>query len=192
MHGIMHEEIKPHRSLVISDTTIAVEAPIDFLCKKDLEWVGVKHKAGSSFRLLMSAFYDVSASGKFEYVRIIQIIIRIINWVEFKASFIACHCMGPTNVNRLIYYSKSPTSPSLVQPQRIGGRPRETGRACAESRPQGARWNPSEISCEHRKIKPRRRDEPCVAKEFRETTIRKTRPIHTEELSLWHRHTMPS
>jgi hypothetical protein len=37
-------------------------------CRKDLEWVGVKHKAGSSFRLRMAAFYDVSVVGKFEYV----------------------------------------------------------------------------------------------------------------------------
>jgi hypothetical protein len=73
VHDIMQEEMKDHRSLVISDTTVAVEAPIDFLCKKDLEWVGVTHKAGSSFRLLMSAFYDVSANGKFEYVRVYSI-----------------------------------------------------------------------------------------------------------------------
>jgi len=73
VHDLMQEEMKDHRSLVISDTTVAVEAPIDFLCKKDLEWVGVKHQAGSSFRLLMSAFYDVSARGKFEYVRVYSI-----------------------------------------------------------------------------------------------------------------------
>ncbi len=73
VHGLMREEMKPHRSLVISDDAIAVKAPIDFLCKKDLEWVGVKHKAGSSFRLLMSAFYDVSTSGKFKYVRVYSI-----------------------------------------------------------------------------------------------------------------------
>ena len=73
VHDIMHEEIKQHRSLVISDTTIATEAPIDFLCKKDLEWNGVKHKAGSSFRLLMSGFYDISKSGKIKYVRVYSI-----------------------------------------------------------------------------------------------------------------------
>jgi hypothetical protein len=73
VHDIMHEEIKDHRSFVISDTTIAVEAPIDFFCKKDLEWVGVMHKAGSSFRLLMSAFYDISPNGKFSYVRVYSI-----------------------------------------------------------------------------------------------------------------------
>lgn len=73
VHDIMHEEIKDHRSFIISDTAIAVESPIDFLCKKDIEWVGVKHKAGSSFRLLMSAFYDISTSGKFEYVRVYSI-----------------------------------------------------------------------------------------------------------------------
>jgi hypothetical protein len=73
VHDIMQEEIKDHRSLVISDRAIAVEAPIDFTCKKDLEWVGVKQRAGSSFRLLMSAFYDVSPTGKFEYVRVYSI-----------------------------------------------------------------------------------------------------------------------
>jgi hypothetical protein len=73
VHDLMQEEMKDHRSLVISDTKVAVEAPIDFLCKKDLEWVGVTHKAGSSFRLLMSAFYDVSANDKFEYVRVYSI-----------------------------------------------------------------------------------------------------------------------
>jgi hypothetical protein len=73
VHDMMQEEIKDHRSLVISETVIAVEAPIDFTCKTDLEWVGVKHQAGSSFRLLMAAFYDVSATGKFEYVRVYSI-----------------------------------------------------------------------------------------------------------------------
>ena len=56
-----------------SDTAVASEAPIDFQCKKDLEWVGVKHKAGSSFRLRMAAFYDVSVGGKFEYVRVYSV-----------------------------------------------------------------------------------------------------------------------
>lgn len=73
VHGLMHEEIKPHRSFLSSDTSVATEAPIDFLCKKDMEWVGVKHKAGSSFRLLMSAFYDLSENGKFKYVRVYSI-----------------------------------------------------------------------------------------------------------------------
>jgi hypothetical protein len=73
VHDIMEEEIKPHRTFISSDTAVASEAPIDFLCKKDLEWVGMKHKAGSSFRLLMSAFYDLSASGKFKYVRVYSI-----------------------------------------------------------------------------------------------------------------------
>ncbi len=73
VHDMMQEEIKPHNSLVISERKIAVEAPIDFLCKKDIEWVGEKHKAGSSFRLLMSAFYDLSDNGKMEYVRVYSI-----------------------------------------------------------------------------------------------------------------------
>jgi len=73
VHEIMHEEIKPHSSFVLSDTTLATEAPIDFLCKKDLEWVGEKHKAGTSFRLMMSAFYDISPSDKFKYVRVYSV-----------------------------------------------------------------------------------------------------------------------
>ena len=73
VHEIMLEEIKPHRSFLSSDTTVATETHIDFLCKKDLEWVGVKHKAGSTFRLLMCAFYDLSPNGKFKYVRVYSI-----------------------------------------------------------------------------------------------------------------------
>ena len=73
VHDIMQEEIQPHRSLVISGKKIAVEAPIDFLCKKDLEWVGEKHRAGSSFRLLVAAFYDLSDNDKMEYVRVYSI-----------------------------------------------------------------------------------------------------------------------
>ena len=73
VHDMMQEEIKPHSSLVISERKIAVEAPIDFFCKKDIEWVGEKHKAGSSFRLLMSAFYYFSDNGKMEYVRVYSI-----------------------------------------------------------------------------------------------------------------------
>lgn len=73
VHDIMLEKIQEHRTLVIAERQIAVEAPIDFVCKKDLEWVGIKHTAGSAFRLMMSAFYDVSKNGKFEYVRVYSI-----------------------------------------------------------------------------------------------------------------------
>ena len=73
VHDIMTEEIQPHISLLISDSKVATEAPIDFKCKKDLEWVGVKHKAGSSFRLCMVAFYDLSENDKFKYVRVYSI-----------------------------------------------------------------------------------------------------------------------
>jgi hypothetical protein len=73
VHGLMHEEIKPHRTFLSSDTTVATEAPIDFQCKKDMEWVGVKHKAGDTFRLMMSAFYDLSENGKFKYVRVYSV-----------------------------------------------------------------------------------------------------------------------
>jgi len=73
VHDIMEEKIQHHRSFVTSDTTVATEAAIDFLCKQDLEWVGVKHKAGTSFRLLMCAFYEVSLNNKFQYVRVYSI-----------------------------------------------------------------------------------------------------------------------
>jgi hypothetical protein len=69
----MREEIKPHTSLIVSERKIAVEAPIDFYCKKDLEWVGVEHKAGSSFRLMMAGFYTLSDMGKIKYVRVYSI-----------------------------------------------------------------------------------------------------------------------
>jgi len=73
VHDIMHETIRDHTSFVSSGNKIAVEAPIDFLCKKDLEWVGEKHKEGTSFRLIMCAFYTVSENDKFEYVRVYSI-----------------------------------------------------------------------------------------------------------------------
>ena len=73
VHSLMREEIKPHTALVISERKIAVEAPIDFYCKKDLEWVGVEHKAGSSFRLMMAGFYTLSDKGKIKYVRVYSI-----------------------------------------------------------------------------------------------------------------------
>jgi len=73
VHGLMKEEMKEHTSFVASDTTVATEAPIDFKCKKDLQWVGVEHKAGSEFRLIMAAFYSVSANDKFQYVRVYSV-----------------------------------------------------------------------------------------------------------------------
>ncbi|WP_323846566.1 hypothetical protein [Microbulbifer magnicolonia] len=73
VHDLMLEVIRDHHTLVIGKNQVAVEAPIDFTCKKDLEWVGVKHRAGDSFRLMMAAFYDVSANDKFEYVRVYSI-----------------------------------------------------------------------------------------------------------------------
>lgn len=73
VHELMLEKIQDHHTLVIGKNQIAVEAPIDFTCKKDLEWVGVEHAKGSSFRLMMAAFYDVSVNGKFEYVRVYSI-----------------------------------------------------------------------------------------------------------------------
>ncbi|WP_170761224.1 hypothetical protein [Ruegeria lacuscaerulensis] len=70
---IMQETIQPHIHFMSNETTIATEAPIDFLCKQDLEWVGVQHKAGTSFRLMMCAFYDLSPRGKIKYVRVYSI-----------------------------------------------------------------------------------------------------------------------
>jgi hypothetical protein len=69
----MEEKILPHTHFVSSETCVASEAPIDFRCKRDLEWVGVSHKAGSTFRLMMAAFYDVSQNGKFSYVHVYSI-----------------------------------------------------------------------------------------------------------------------
>jgi hypothetical protein len=73
VHDLMQEEIQPHTSLLVSGRKIAVQAPIDFLCKKDLEWVGERHKAGSSFRLMIAAFYDFSENGKIGYVHVYSI-----------------------------------------------------------------------------------------------------------------------
>ena len=70
---IMQETIRDHTHFVTSPTTLASEAPIDFACKQDLEWVGVPHKAGTSFRLMMGAFYDVSPNDKFKYVRVYSV-----------------------------------------------------------------------------------------------------------------------
>jgi hypothetical protein len=70
---IMCEEIREHISFLSSATAVASEAPIDFRCRKDLEWVGVNHQAGSSFRLWMAAFYEVSERGKFKYVRVYSV-----------------------------------------------------------------------------------------------------------------------
>lgn len=73
VHDRMEEAIRNHASFLSVGTTVATEAPIDFRCKKDLEWVGIAHKAGSSFRLRMAGFYDVGASGKFSYVRVYSV-----------------------------------------------------------------------------------------------------------------------
>ncbi len=73
VHDLMQEEIQPHGTFVSSGSNIAIEAPIDFTCKKDLEWVGVEHKAGDSFRLLMAGFYRFSDRGQIEYVRVYSI-----------------------------------------------------------------------------------------------------------------------
>ena len=70
---IMREEIGEHISFLSSATAFASEAPIDFHCRQDLEWVGVKHRAGSSFRLRMAAFYEVSTRGKISYVRVYSV-----------------------------------------------------------------------------------------------------------------------
>lgn len=70
---IMQETIQPHLHFISNETTIASEAPIDFLCKEDLEWVGEHHKAGTSFQLMMGAFYDVSPRAKIKYARVYSI-----------------------------------------------------------------------------------------------------------------------
>ena len=73
VHDIMYEQIREHTAYLASETEVATEAPIDFFCKQDLEWVGVKYKKGASFRLLMAGFYQVSKTNKFEYVRVYSI-----------------------------------------------------------------------------------------------------------------------
>ncbi len=73
VHEMMLEEIQPHSTFITSGNKIAMEAPIDFTCKKDLEWVGVEHKQGESFRLLMAGFYDFSHKGKIEYVHVYSV-----------------------------------------------------------------------------------------------------------------------
>ena len=73
VHKVMREEMKPHTSLIISERKAAVEAPIDFYCKKDLDWVGIKHKAGSSFRLMVAGFYTLSERSKIKYARVYSI-----------------------------------------------------------------------------------------------------------------------
>ncbi|HRW16490.1 MAG: hypothetical protein KDJ78_05930 [Rhodobacteraceae bacterium] len=70
---IMEETIRDHTRFVASGRQIATEAPIDFLCKRDLEWVGVRYAAGASFRLMMAAFYDVSPAGRISYARVYSI-----------------------------------------------------------------------------------------------------------------------
>lgn len=71
--GKMLETILDHTHFLEDDTTVASEAPIDFLCKEDLEWNGVPYKAGTKFRLMMCAFYDVSPNNKFTYARVYSI-----------------------------------------------------------------------------------------------------------------------
>ena len=73
VHAILEEQILPHRSFLSQGNKVAVEAPIDFLCKKDLEWVGVSHKKDDRFRLMMCAFYDITPNDRFEYVRVYSI-----------------------------------------------------------------------------------------------------------------------
>lgn len=73
VHEIMQETIRPHISFLRAGSRMASEAPIDFLCKRDLEWVGEPHKKGSSFRLMMAAFYDLSPANKIQYARVYSI-----------------------------------------------------------------------------------------------------------------------
>jgi hypothetical protein len=69
----MQEVILNHTHYLENETTVASEAPIDFFCKEDLEWNGIPYKAGSKFRLMMCAFYDVSTNNKFSYARVYSI-----------------------------------------------------------------------------------------------------------------------
>ncbi len=69
----MCEQIKDHTFFLASDTDIAMEAPIDFYCKQDLEWVGVKFKKDAPFRLLVAGLYQVSENNKIESARVYSI-----------------------------------------------------------------------------------------------------------------------
>lgn len=69
VHSLMHERIQDHTFYLASETAIATQAPIDFVCKQDLEWTGAKFKKGDAFRLLMAGFYDVGEAGKIRNVR---------------------------------------------------------------------------------------------------------------------------
>ena len=73
VHDIMHETIRPHLSFLSDGNRMACQAPIDFVCKRDLEWVGVPHKEGTSFRLMMAAFYDLSPADRIQYARVYSI-----------------------------------------------------------------------------------------------------------------------
>lgn len=73
VHEIMQETIRTHISFLSVGNKMASEAPIDFVCKRDLEWVGVRHLKGTSFRLMMAAFYDLSPSNKIQYARVYSI-----------------------------------------------------------------------------------------------------------------------
>ena len=73
VHNVMHETIRDHTSFLTSATEIATQAPIDFYCKQDVEWVGVRYKEGTSFRLLMAGFYRVGENNKIESVRVYSI-----------------------------------------------------------------------------------------------------------------------
>ncbi|MCG6859532.1 MAG: hypothetical protein LJE67_15850 [Salaquimonas sp.] len=73
VHEQMQETIRPHISFLNVGSTMASEAPIDFRCKRDLEWVGIPHKKDTSFRLMMAAFYELSPAKKIRYARVYSI-----------------------------------------------------------------------------------------------------------------------
>lgn len=65
----MVEKIQPHHSFILSNSHFAVEGPVDFQCKKNVEWMNIKYKPGDLLRFMVASFYELSSNGKFKYVR---------------------------------------------------------------------------------------------------------------------------
>ena len=83
----MCKEVKPHTAFLTYEGAVATEAPIDFLCEKDLDYFGVTHKAGTSSLLMMAESYHVSANIKFKYVSVYSIYHPAIGCNDTKLHF---------------------------------------------------------------------------------------------------------
>jgi hypothetical protein len=69
----MQETVRPNILFLSVGSRMASESPIDFVCKRDLEWVGLPHKKGTTFRLIMAAFYNLSPANKIQYAKVYSI-----------------------------------------------------------------------------------------------------------------------